>query len=307
MPIIIPKDLPARKVLKKENVFVMNTKRAIHQDIRALEILVLNLMPTKKQTETQLLRLLSNTPLQINVTFLTTETYKPQNISKAHLESFYKTFREIKDLKFDGMIITGAPVEKMNFEDVGYWDELTKIMDYSQENVTSVLHICWGAQAGLYHHYGIQKFEQEKKTFGVFKHKIDKPKNSLLNGFDDYFYAPHSRYTKNKLDDLINHDKLNVLAHSDEVGLLLAISKDNKNIFSTGHLEYTKDILHKEYLRDLNNGIKMSLPKNYYTNNSVGEAINNKWRSHAYLLFMNWINYYIYQKTPYNLNKDAGK
>lgn len=302
MPIVIPKKLPANIELKEENIFVMNYNRAIHQDIRALEILILNLMPTKHETETQLLRLLSNTPLQVNVTFLTTETYAPKNTAADHLNAFYKTFSEIKDRKFDGMIITGAPVENMKFEEVDYWRELTEIMDYSQENVTSVLHICWGAQAGLYYHYGIKKYSRADKIFGIFEHKILEPNNSLLKGFNDKFYAPHSRYTENRVKDVVANDQLKLLATSEEAGLLLAISKDNKNIFSTGHLEYSKDTLHKEYIRDLEKGIPIDLPNNYYSNNKIGKAINNKWRSHAYLLFMNWINYYIYQRTPYQLD-----
>lgn len=303
MPVIVPKDIPAHKELLVENVFVMNHFRAIHQDIRALEILVLNLMPTKKDTELQLMRLLSNTPLHINVTLLTTDSYQATHTSKNHLDNFYKTFDEIKDQKYDGMIITGAPIEKMPFEEVIYWEELKEIMDFSQKNVTSVLHICWGAQAGLYYHYGIEKFPLKEKLFGIFDHKIHQPNYTLLKGFDDKFCAPHSRYTENKLEDLLNCKDIEVLASSKKAGFLLAISKDEKNIFCSGHLEYSKDTLHKEYLRDLEKGIQIDVPNNYYKNDDYKQPIESKWRSHAFLLFMNWLNYNVYQKTPYELNK----
>jgi homoserine O-succinyltransferase len=303
MPVIIPKNIPAHEELLAENVFVMNHFRAIHQDIRALEILVLNLMPTKKDTELQLMRLLSNTPLHINVTLLTTDSYQATHTSKNHLDTFYKTFSQVKNLKYDGMIITGAPVEKMPFEEVIYWNELKEIMDYSQKNVTSVLHICWGAQAGLYHHYGIKKKPLKEKLFGIFDHTIHQPNNTLLKGFDDQFCAPHSRYTENSLEDLLRSEAIEVLASSEKAGFLLAISKDNKNIFCSGHLEYSKDTLHKEYMRDLNKGIPIDVPNNYYKNDDYKQPIDSKWRSHAFLLFMNWLNYNVYQKTPYDLYK----
>lgn len=302
MPIIIPKKLPAHGKLVKENVFVMNKFRAIHQDIRALEILILNLMPTKKDTEFQLMRLLSNSPLHVNVTLLRTSTYKSSNTSENHLNTFYKTFDEVKDKKFDGMIITGAPVEKMDFEEVAYWDELKEIMDFSQTNATSVFHICWGAQAGLYYHYNISKKSLKEKVFGIYKHDIHKPKNNLLKGFDDSFYAPHSRHTENQIDDLLKSKDIQVLASSKEAGFLLAVSKGQKNIFCSGHLEYSKDTLHKEYMRDLNKGEDIKIPNNYYENDKHENEIKHKWRSHAFLLFMNWLNYNVYQKTPYDLN-----
>lgn len=303
MPVIVPKDIPAHKELLAENVFVMNHFRATHQDIRALEILVLNLMPTKKETELQLMRLLSNTPLHVNVTLLTTKSYQATHTSQNHLDNFYKTFDEIKDRKYDGMIITGAPVEKLPFEQVAYWDELKEIMDYSQKNVTSVLHICWGAQAGLYYHYGIKKRPLDKKMFGIYDHKIHKPNNTLLKGFDDNFCAPHSRYTENSLEDIEKSDALEILASSEEAGFLLAISKDNKNIFCSGHLEYSRDTLHNEYIRDREKGLDTSVPNNYYKGDNYKNPIESKWRSHAFLLFMNWLNYNVYQKTPYILNE----
>lgn len=303
MPVIVPKDIPAHKELLAENVFVMNHFRATHQDIRALEILVLNLMPTKKDTELQLMRLLSNTPLHVNVTLLTTKSYQATHTSQNHLNNFYKTFDEVKDRNYDGLIITGAPVEKLPFEQVAYWEELKDIMDYSQKNVTSVFHICWGAQAGLYHHYGIKKRPLDAKLFGIFDHTIHKPNNILLKGFDDQFCAPHSRYTENNIDDIENSDALEILASSKEAGFLLAISKDKKNIFCSGHLEYSRDTLHKEYMRDKEKGLNTGVPNNYYKADDYKNPIESKWRSHAFLLFMNWLNYNVYQKTPYVLNK----
>jgi len=303
MPVIVPKNIPAHKELLAENVFVMNHFRATHQDIRALEILVLNLMPTKKDTELQLMRLLSNTPLHVNITLLTTKSYQATHTSQNHLDNFYKTFGEIKNKKYDGMIITGAPVETLAFEDVAYWEELKEIMDYSQKNVTSVFHICWGAQAGLYHHYGIKKRAIDNKLFGIYDHTIHNPNNTLLKGFDDKFCAPHSRYTKNSLKDLSKSNTLEVLASSKEAGFLLAVSKDQKNVFCSGHLEYSKDTLHKEYLRDKEKGLDIRVPNNYYKDDDYNNPIESKWRSHAFLLFMNWLNYYVYQKTPYDLNK----
>lgn len=303
MPVILPKSIPAYNLLLEENVFVMNAFRATHQDIRALEILILNLMPTKKETELQLMRLLSNTPLHINATLLKTSSYTSKNTSKYHLDNFYKTFDEVKNRNFDGMIITGAPVEHLDFKAVEYWHELEEIMTYSQNHVTSVFHICWGAQAALFHHYGIDKISLDEKLFGVFNHKIHQSNHLLLKGFDDYFLAPHSRHTANDLNSIINHEEINVLASSKEAGFLLGISKDEKNIFCTGHLEYSKDTLHKEYQRDLKKGKDIKMPINYYENNDDQSPIINKWRSHAFLLFMNWINYHVYQKTPYVLNK----
>ncbi len=299
MPIIIPKDIPAFSILKEENIFVMARARAITQDIRPIEIAIVNLMPTKVETETQLLRLLSNSPLQINVTFINTATHESKNVSKSHLDKFYKTFDEIKDRKFDGMIVTGAPVEHMPFEDVDYWKELTQIFDFADKNVTSTIYICWGAQAGLYYHYGIQKHPLDEKLFGIFSHKkcaID----PLLKGVDDNFYIPHSRHTKVFDEDIYACKDLEVLASSVEAGCSILKSKDNKKIFLTGHSEYDRDTLKNEYLRDKNKGLDIKPPKNYFVDDSL-TLVDMKWISTANLLYTNWLNYYVYQVTPFEL------
>lgn len=299
MPIIIPKDIPAFSILKEENIFVMARARAITQDIRPIEIAIVNLMPTKVETETQLLRLLSNSPLQINVTFINTATHESKNVSKSHLDKFYKTFDEIKDRKFDGMIVTGAPVEHMPFEEVDYWKELTQIFDFADKNVTSTIYICWGAQAGLYYHYGIQKHPLDEKLFGIFSHKkcdID----PLLKGVDDNFYIPHSRHTKVLDEDIYACKDLEVLASSVEAGCSILKSKDNKKIFLTGHSEYDRDTLKNEYLRDKNKGLDIKPPKNYFVDDSL-TSVDMKWISTANLLYTNWLNYYVYQVTPFEL------
>ncbi|TDT69812.1 homoserine O-succinyltransferase [Hypnocyclicus thermotrophus] len=301
MPIVIPKKLPAHDILSNENIFIMNEERSNHQDIRPLKILILNLMPTKIETETQLLRLLGNTPLQTEITLLKTATYQSKNTSKEHLESFYKTFKEIKEHQFDGLIITGAPVETLEFEEVEYWEELTKIMDYANKNVTSTLHICWGAQAGLYYNYGIKKYELKEKQFGVFKHDIYVKNTKLLRGFDDVFYAPHSRHTTVKIEDINNHKDLILLTESKEAGAHIITSKNGKHIFITGHSEYDKDTLKKEYERDIKRGIDIKIPKNYFIDDNPNNDILVTWRAHAHLLFSNWLNYYVYQETPYIL------
>ncbi|MBZ4683915.1 MAG: homoserine O-succinyltransferase/O-acetyltransferase [Fusobacteriaceae bacterium] len=301
MPIVIPKKLPAHDILSNENIFIMNEERSVHQDIRPLKILILNLMPTKIETETQLLRLLGNTPLQTEITLLKTATYQSKNTSKEHLESFYKTFDEIKEHQFDGLIITGAPVETLPFEEVEYWKELTQIMEYANENVTSTLHICWGAQAGLYYNYGINKYPLKEKQFGVFKHEIHVKNTKLLRGFDDLFYAPHSRHTTVKTEDIINHKDLILLTESKEAGAHIIVSKDGKHIFITGHSEYDKDTLKKEYERDINKGLDIKVPKNYFIDDNPNNDILVTWRAHAHLLFSNWLNYYVYQETPYLL------
>lgn len=301
MPIIVPKNFPANKTLDEENVFFIDDNKANTQDIRPLNILILNLMPTKIQTETQLIRLLSNTPLQINVTFLKTTSYTPTNISSDHLDKFYKGFSEIKNYKYDGMIITGAPVEKLKFEEVKYWDELVEIMDWTLTNVTSTLHICWGAQAALYHHYGIEKKLLNTKLSGIYQHIRLKPNVELLRGIEDNFWCPHSRYTENCIDDVSNHSDLEVFAKSEEAGLLLAVSKGYKQIFISGHLEYDKDTLKYEFLRDKKTDLDLEVPENYFKNNDLNEEIDMKWRSTSYLLFSNWINYCVYQMTPYEL------
>ena len=299
MPIIIPKALPAHEALSNENIFVMDDERAYSQDIRPVEILILNLMPTKIETETQLLRLLSNTPLQINITFIQTATHVSKNTSQSHMEKFYKTYDDIKDSKFDGMIITGAPVEKLEFEDVEYWEELKTIFDYADENVTSTIYICWAAQASLYYHYGIQKKELSEKLFGIFPNKKLVKFEPLLNGVDDTFYIPHSRHTHVETKDILNRDELIPLAFSHEAGIGIIKSKDNKKIFITGHIEYDKFTLKNEYERDLNKGLQINEPKNYF----FGNDVNVIWRSTAFIIYSNWLNYYVYQVTPYDLNE----
>ncbi|XJZ25898.1 homoserine O-succinyltransferase [Bacillota bacterium Lsc_1132] len=299
MPINIPKLLPAREILEKENIFIMDDERAIRQDIRPLNILILNLMPEKEKAETQLLRLLGNTPLQVNVRFLKTQTYESTNTSKQHLEQFYTTFSEIKKQKFDGMIITGAPVELLEFEQVKYWDELKEIMDWANQNVTSTLHICWGAQAALYYHYGIKKFELERKCSGIYAHRIYEQNEILLRGFDDQFYAPHSRYTDVSIAEITKNEKLKLLAASKEAGALLIASRDRKHVIITGHLEYDADSLAQEYERDINKGLEIHMPENYFPNNDPNQPPVNCWRSHGHLLFSNWLNYYVYQETPF--------
>lgn len=299
MPIKIPKQLPARKFLKQENIFVMDEDRAKTQDIRPLRIVILNLMPEKEKTELQLLRLLGNTPLQVNITFLHTATYESKNVSKSHLNTFYTTFEEIENKRFDGMIITGAPIEKLPFEDVDYWEELTQIMEWTKTNVTSVLHICWGAQAALYYHYGIDKYELPKKCSGIYNHRLSDPTVKLVRGFDDVFRAPHSRYTAVAMEDIKNHPDLTLLSASDEAGAFLIISNDTKHIMITGHLEYDATTLAEEYERDLAKGLNIDMPENYFPNDDVKQTPLNTWRSHTHLLFSNWLNYYVYQETPY--------
>ena len=301
MPIVIPKKLPAVKILQKENIFIMNDKKAMKQDIRPLKILILNLMPNKVETETQLLRLLGNTPLQTEITLLKTATYQSKNTSEDHLESFYKTFEEIKEHNFDGLIITGAPIETMPFEEVSYWEELTQIMEYSKTNITSTLHICWGSQAGLYYHHGIPKYEQDKKTFGVFEHDLFNKTNPLLRGFDDEAYIPHSRYTTVLKEDIDKVDDLELLLYSEDSGVCLVASKDRKHVFMSGHVEYDFDSLQKEYLRDVEKGLEIEVPKNYFKNNDPEKGPKVKWRSAAHLLFANWLNYFVYQETPFEL------
>lgn len=302
MPIVIPKSLPAHEILLTENIFIMTKHRSMHQDIRPLKIVILNLMPTKIETETQLLRLLGNTPLQTEITLLNTASYKSKNTSEDHLESFYKTFDEIKDHHYDGLIITGAPVEMLEFEEVEYWKELEEIMEFSKTNVTSTFHICWGAQAGLYYHYGIQKYKLEKKQFGVFEHTITDRKNKILRGFDDLFYAPHSRHTNVRKEDIEKIDELEVLSESEEAGVYIVATKDRKRIFVSGHSEYDRDTLKKEYDRDVNKGLNIEVPKNYFKDDNPKNSPLVKWRGHAHLIFSNWLNYCVYQETPYVLD-----
>lgn len=299
MPIKVQSNLPAKKILEDENIFMMEENRAIKQDIRPLQIAILNLMPLKEQTEVQLLRCLSNTPLQVDVTFLTTASYIGTNTPQSHLDKFYETYDEVKRKKFDGLIITGAPVELMEYEEVQYWDELKQIMEWSKTNVTSTFHICWGAQAGLYYHFGIPKHILPEKVFGVFEHRIHHRKCPLVRGFDDVFYAPHSRNTMVKTEDIEAQKDLTILAESEEVGVFLAIAGGGKQIFVMGHPEYDRVTLDGEYKRDLKKGIDIKLPKNYYMDNDSNLKPLLRWRAHSNALYTNWINYYVYQATPY--------
>lgn len=303
MPVKIKDGLPAIRSLARENVFVMTDSRAAEQDIRPLSILVLNLMPTKIATETQLLRALGNSPLQVEVTFLHTATYRPTHADPLHLKGFYSTFEDVRDRNWDGLIITGAPVEKLDFEDVEYWDELVEIMDWADGNVYSTLYICWGAQAGLYHHYGIGKHPVDQKVFGVFAHKVRDSKNKLTRGFDDIFMAPHSRHTAVSADDIKACRHLELLARSEEAGAYLAASKDGRHVFVTGHAEYDADTLDKEYRRDLEAGLEIEPPRHYYQDDDPDKLPVVTWRAHAALLFTNWLNYCVYQETPYNLDE----
>ncbi|MHA6251512.1 homoserine O-acetyltransferase MetA [Oceanobacillus sp. CAU 1775] len=299
MPINIPKKLPARETLNKEKVFIMDEERARSQDIRPLNILILNLMPEKEKTELQLLRLLGNTPLQVNITFLRTATYESKNVSNYHLENFYTTFDKVKDRKFDGLIITGAPIEHLEFEEVNYWQELTEIMDWSKHNVTSNLHICWGAQAALYQHYGIEKEALDKKYFGIFKHDLSDTTEKLVQGFNEYFYAPHSRHTTVSKAAVEAHPDLFLLSKTAEDSPFIILSEDRKDIMITGHLEYDATTLADEYHRDLNKGKEIEIPINYFPDNNPENEPPNIWRSHTHLLFSNWLNFYVYQQTPY--------
>ncbi len=301
MPIKVQSDLPAKRILEDENIFIMDETRAMHQDIRPLKIAILNLMPVKEDTEVQLLRSLSNTPLQVDITFLTTGTYVGKHTPTSHLDQFYLTFDDVKSKKFDGLIITGAPVELMEFKDVTYWDELVSIMEWSKTNVTSTLHICWGAQAGLYYHYGVQKMTLDKKVFGIFEHKVLKRKIPFVRGFDDLFYAPHSRYTTVVREEILKHEELMILAESEEAGVFIVMNQDGKQIFVMGHPEYDRISLDKEYKRDINKGLEIDLPKNYYPSDQPEKKPNLVWRAHANAMYTNWLNYYVYQVTPYEL------
>ena len=301
MPIKIPNDLPATRTLHEENIFVMTETRAMTQDIRPLKILVLNLMPKKIETETQLARLLGNTPLQVELEFLQTATHKATHTSEEHMLAFYKTFDEVKDRKFDGMVVTGAPVEKMEFEEVEYWDELCEIFEWSKTHVTSSFHICWGAQAALYYHFGIGKQLLPEKLFGVLRHKVEYKNSMLLRGFDDIFYAPQSRHTTIERSDVEAHPELKILASCLDDGVFAMITPNGKQVFITGHPEYDPLTLHNEYFRDKNAGLPISVPKNYYPNDDDTQPPMVTWRSHANLLYSNWLNYFVYQTTPYDI------
>ncbi|AZB43263.1 homoserine O-succinyltransferase [Bacillus sp. FJAT-42376] len=306
MPINIPSNLPAKAILEEENIFIMDEHRAAAQDIRPLDILILNLMPQKEKTETQLLRLLGNTPLQVNITFLHMKSHTSKNVEPRHLEEFYTTFDHIRHRSFDGLIITGAPVEQMPFEEVSYWEELQQILHWSSSQVTSTLHICWGAQAGLYFHYGVEKVPLETKCFGIFAHTVKAPSEKLVRGFDEEFYVPHSRHTDISKEQALSNKDLIILSESDEAGVCLLKSRDGKRIFLTGHPEYDAYTLDEEYKRDLHRGIPISLPLHYYKNDQPENGPLFRWKSHASLLFSNWLNYYVYQETPFDWKHTNG-
>lgn len=302
MPIRIDNELPAKQSLEMENIFVMSNLRADTQDIRPLRIIILNLMPTKLETETQLLRLLSNSPLQLDIEFLQVKTHVAKNVSKSHMDRFYKTFDEVKDLKFDGMIITGAPVEQMPFEEVDYWDELCTIMKWSKTNVYSTYHICWGAQAGLYYHYGIPKYTLNKKVFGIFPHTSLDVTHPLMRGLDDIFYVPQSRHTEIRMVDIAKVKDLQIISYSEMSGVHIVSDMDCRNFFVTGHSEYDRDTLAKEYFRDKEKGLDIDMPYNYFPNDDINLVPKVTWKSTANILINNWLNYFVYQKTPYDLN-----
>jgi len=302
MPVRIPDKLPATDVLSNENIFVMTETRAMHQDIRPLKILILNLMPLKITTEIHLLRLLSNSPLQVEVDLIQPETHTSRNTPQEHLQVFYKTFQDVKCCKYDGMIITGAPVETMEFEEVNYWEEISAILEWSKSNVTSTLHICWGAQAGLYYHYGVEKHPIDTKMSGVFSHTVNDTNVPLVRGFDDTFLAPHSRHTEVRREEIEGIDGLHIISESEEAGIYIVVDGSGKQIFVTGHSEYDPLTLKEEYERDLAKGMNPIIPRNYFPGDDPASAPNVSWRSHANLLFSNWLNYYVYQVTPYNID-----
>ena len=303
MPVRIPETLPARATLESENIFVMGEERARHQDIRPLRVAILNLMPTKIATETQLLRLLGNSPLQVEVTLLHTASHKSKNVPEEHLINHYKSFAQVRRQKFDGFIITGAPVEMLPFEEVDYWEELTEILNWAESNVFSMLYICWGAQAGLYHHFGIPKYNLPEKMFGVFPHHVFDRYHKLMRGFDDVFMAPHSRHTEIRRADIEQVPALQILAESDEAGVYIVASRDGRHIFVTGHSEYDPLTLKGEYERDLNKGLPIAVPANYFPGDDPVQTPQVRWRGHAALLFANWLNYFVYQVTPYNVRE----
>ena len=299
MPIRVQNDLPVRGILEQENIFVMDEKRATSQDIRPLTVGLLNLMPLKEDTELQILRSLSNTPLQVDVVFVTVSSHESKNTSTSHINKFYVPFKDIKERRFDGFIITGAPVEQMPFEDVDYWEELKEIMEWTKTHVTSTVHLCWGAQAGLYYHYGINKVQLDAKVFGVYEHRVMNRKTPLVRGFDDVFLAPHSRHTTVPTEWIKAEERLTILAESDEAGVFLAIADEGKEIYVMGHPEYDRVTLHNEYMRDKNKGLEIQVPKNYYPDDNCENKPLLTWRAHANNFYTNWINYYVYQNTPY--------
>ena len=302
MPIKIPNDLPAVQTLENENIFIMEESRALHQDIRPLKILMLNLMPKKIETETQIARLIGNTPLQVELELLQTATHKPKHTSADHMLAFYKTFDEICDKKYDGLIVTGAPVENLEFEEVDYWDELCGIFEWSKKNVYSTFHICWGAQAALYYHYGIPKYTLDEKIFGVFPHRCLDPLHPLMRGLDDVFYVPHSRHTENRRSDIALVKDLQILSYSEQAGVHLISDMACRNFFASGHSEYDCETLAKEYFRDINKGLDIKQPFNYFPDNDTNKTPRVQWRSAANIIFTNWLNYFVYQQTPYDLS-----
>ena len=301
MPIKIQSDLPAKEILENENIFVMDENRAMHQDIRPLQIAILNIMPVKQDTELQLLRALSNTPLQVDVTFLNVKNHISKNTPAEHLNKFYYSIDDVRNQKFDGMIITGAPVEDITFEEVDYWEEMCEIMDWAETHVTSTLHICWGAQAGLYHYYGIDKVKLPQKLFGIYEHRVMNRKIPLVRGFDDVFLAPHSRHTESPREAIHACEELTVLAESEAAGVFLAMAEGGKKIFVNGHPEYDRYTLQNEYVRDLSKGLPIQVPYNYYPDDNPQNKPLLQWRSHSNNLYSNWLNYYVYQITPYEL------
>ena len=303
MPVRVPLSLPAVETLRSENIFVIDEQRASSQDIRPLRIAILNLMPLKIMTETDLLRLISNTPLQIELDFIDTDSHVSKNTPREHIETFYKKFDEVKHNNYDGLIITGAPVEKVDFEEVDYWQELTGIFDWAKKHVTSTLYICWAALAGLYHHYGIPKYVLDRKISGVFKHRIDDELNPIFRGFDDVFYVPHSRYSEVRREDIDKVPELRIIAESDESGIYMVMARGGREFFITGHSEYSPGTLDFEYHRDLEKGINPAIPANYYLNDDPSQQPIVRWRSHANLLFSNWLNYFVYQETPYDIRE----
>lgn len=302
MPINIPKKLPARELLESENIFVMDNEKASKQDIRPLNIAILNLMPKKIETETQILRVLSNSPIQVNLTLLQTASYTSKNTPHEHLTEFYKTYEDVKEQYFDGLIITGAPVEEMEFEQVNYWDELVEVMKWSDNHAYSTFHICWGAQAGLYYHYGIKKQKLDNKVFGVFEHQVINPKHKLVRGFDEFYDAPHSRHTVMCEKQILDCEYLEILSKSKDAGINIVASKDKRQFFVTSHSEYDRDTLNNEYQRDVAKGLNISVPKNYYPKDDPSQTPFFNWRGHAHLLFMNWLNYFVYQATPFDFD-----
>jgi len=303
MPLNLPDKLPAIEILKKENIFVMDSGRASEQDIRPLKIVILNLMPIKIATETDLIRLLSNTPLQVEIDFMKIKSHTSKNTSIEHMQAFYKTFHSVRNQKYDGMIITGAPVEQLEYKEVTYWDEMKEIFDWAKTHVTSTLYICWAAQAGLFHHYGIPKYALSGKMFGVFKHRMNDPYNSIFRGFDDEFFVPHSRHTEIRKEDILKVPELTLLSESDDSGVYLVMARNGREFYITGHSEYSPNTLDTEYKRDIAKGLPIEIPANYYLNDDPNQRPVDRWRAHANLLFNNWLNYFVYQETPFDITQ----